>query len=95
MHSFRPQLGKTPRGSGGVARQRAREDCRGHLDGRGHLLLADLLVLLLLGGGLEALPRQAAPQEVHQHVAQRLDVVPPALLDAQVRVDARIPRRAR
>ncbi len=65
------------------------------LDGRGHLLLADLLVLLLLGGCLQTLPRQAAPQEVHEHVAQRLDVVAPALLDAQVRVDARVSRRPR
>ena len=31
-----------------------------HLEGRLHLLLADLLVLLLLGGRLQALPGKAA-----------------------------------
>ena len=36
------------------------------------------------------LPWKRPPQEVEQHVAQRLDVVPPRLLDAQVRVDAGI-----
>ena len=40
------------------------------LDGRGHLLLTDLLILLLLGSSLEALPWQRAPQEVQQHIAQ-------------------------
>ena len=65
------------------------------LDGRAHLLLADLLVLLLLGGGLEALPGQRAAIEVHAHVAERLHVVASALLDAQVGVDGRVARRAR
>ena len=60
-----------------------------------HLLLGDHVVLLLLGRRLEALPRQAASQEVHQHVAQRLEIVPPALLDAKVRVDGSVPSRAR
>lgn len=64
-----------------------------HLDGRGHLLLADLLVLLLLGGGLEALPGQGPPQEVHEDIAQGLDVIPAALLDAQVGVDGGVARR--
>ena len=36
-----------------------------HLDGSGHLLLTDPLVLLPLGGGLEALPGQGAQVEVH------------------------------
>ena len=40
-----------------------------HLYRSGHLLLADLLVLLLLGGCLEALPGQGAQVEVHEHVA--------------------------
>ena len=35
------------------------------LHGGGHLALADLLVLLLLGVRLQALPGQGAPQEVH------------------------------
>jgi hypothetical protein len=61
---------------------------------RGLLALQDALVLLLLGGGLQALPGQAAAQEVHQHEAQGLDVVAPALLDAQMRVDRGVPSRA-
>ena len=86
------------------------------LDGRGHLLLTDLLVLLLLGSSFQSLhqmsimiwiwqvllgvisqrhrlfcrckkchvwesraylPWKRPPQEVEQHIAQRLDVVPP------------------
>ena len=45
-----------------------------------HFLLGYALVLLLLGGSLESLPGQAAQVEVHQHVAQRLQVVTAALL---------------
>mmetsp|Transcript_66791 Transcript_66791/g.173749 ORF Transcript_66791/g.173749 Transcript_66791/m.173749 type:complete len:208 (-) Transcript_66791:54-677(-) len=64
------------------------------LDRCRHLLLHDLLVLLLLGVGLKALPWQAAAVEVHQHVPHRLQVVTPALLDAEVRVHARVPGSA-
>ena len=65
-----------------------------HLAGRAHLLLADFLVLLPLCCRLEPLPRQTAPQEVHQHIAHRLHVISPALLNAQVCVDGRIAGRA-
>jgi hypothetical protein len=34
---------------------------------------------LPLGRRLQPLPRQRTPVKVHQHVAQRLDVIPPAL----------------
>ena len=50
------------------------------LDRRAHLLLADSLVFLALGGRLQALPRQRTAQEVHEHVAKRLHVVTPRLL---------------
>mmetsp|Transcript_24934 Transcript_24934/g.73988 ORF Transcript_24934/g.73988 Transcript_24934/m.73988 type:complete len:422 (-) Transcript_24934:15-1280(-) len=73
-----------------LARVAAAED----LDGRRHLLLGNHVVLLLLGRSLEPLPGQRAAQEVHEHVAERLEVVPPALLDAEMRVDGRVPRRA-
>ena len=47
------------------------------------------------GGGKEwHLPGQGAAQEVQQHVAERLDVVPPALLDAEVGVNAGVARSA-
>ena len=65
------------------------------LDGRRHLLLADLLILLLLGRCFESLPRQSSTVEVHQDVAKRLHVVSSGLLDAQVRVDAGVTGRAR
>lgn len=48
-------------------------------DGGGHFLLADAFVLLPLGGGFQALPGQGAQVEVHEDVAQRLQVVPPGL----------------
>ena len=42
--------------------------------------VADLLVALLQRVRFEALPWQAATQEVHEHVAQRLQVISPTLL---------------
>ena len=65
-----------------------RESLAQHLDGCRHLLLADLLVLLFLGDGLESLPRKAAAVEVHQNVAERLHVVSSALFDTEVCVYA-------
>ena len=46
------------------------------LDGGGELLLFDPFVLVALVVGLESLPGQHAPQEVHHHVADALHVVP-------------------
>ena len=51
-----------------------------HLHRGGSLGVADLLVALLQGLRLQTLPGEAAAQEVHEHVAQSLQVVPPALL---------------
>lgn len=45
------------------------------LDGSSLLLLANLLVLLLVGGSLETLPRQTSAQEVHEDVTESLEVV--------------------
>lgn len=50
------------------------------LNGRGHFLLTDTFVLLPLGGGFEALPGQRTQVEVHEDVAQGLQVVPSGLL---------------
>jgi len=52
-----------------------------------HLLLADLLVLLFLGGGLQSLPGQTASVEIHEDVAQAFHVVTSALLNSKVSVD--------
>ncbi len=65
------------------------------LDGRRLLLLANLFVLLLVGGRLETLPRKTATEEVHEDVSQRLQVVSPRLLTSQVCVDAHVTSRAR
>ena len=51
-----------------------------NLNGGGHLLLADLVILLPLGHSLQSLPREAAAIEVHKHIPQRLQIVSPALL---------------
>ena len=59
------------------------------------LLLADLLVLLLVGRRLEALPRQAAAQKVHEDVAQSLEIVSPRLLPPEMGVDAHVPGGSR
>ena len=51
-----------------------------NLDGRGALCVADPLVALLECLSLQTLPGETTAQEVHEHVAQRLQVVPPTLL---------------
>lgn len=51
-----------------------------HLNGCRHFLLTDAFILLPLGGSLEPLPGQRAQVEVHENVAQRLQVVSPRLL---------------
>lgn len=49
--------------------------------GRGrHLLFHDTIVLLLLGGGSQTLPGQRASEEVHEDVAQCLQIVTSGLL---------------
>ena len=70
---------------------RTRESLAEHFCRGGDFLLENTLVLLLLGVGLESLPRQRATQEIHEHVAKRLEVVASRLLDAHMRVDGRIP----
>ena len=60
------------------------------LGGRGHLLLHDAVVLLLLGGSLEALPRETAAAEVEHNVAERLHVVTARLLCDVVSVSSRV-----
>lgn len=78
------KLGFTAGGSrcfgGETASSLTRVSLAEHLDGRGHFLLADVLVLLPLGRSLEALPGQRAQVEVHEDVAQGLQVVPSGLL---------------
>lgn len=64
-----------------------------YFDGCGHLLLADLLVLLFLGGCLESLPRQTAPVEVHEHVSEGFHVVAAGLLDTEMCIYRGIPSR--
>ena len=44
---------------------------------------------------LQALPRQGTTIEVHQDVTERLHVVSSTLLNAEMGVDACVPRRAR
>ena len=55
--------------------------------GRGHLLLHDPVVLLLLGSGLETLPGERATEEVHENVSERFEIIAASLLDTQVSVD--------
>ncbi len=49
---------------------------------------------MTLGARLEALPGEAASEEVHQHVAQRLHVIAAGLFDAQVGFDTGVARGA-
>lgn len=65
-----------------------------HLDRGGALRVADLLVALLERVSLEALPRQRAAQEIHEHVTERLQIVAPRLLPAHVSIDGHVPSGA-
>lgn len=65
------------------------------LDSSGLLLLSDLLILLLVGSSLQALPWEAAAQEIHKHVAQRLQVISPRLFATKVGVDTHVTGRTR
>lgn len=60
------------------------------LDGSGLLLLANLLILLLVSSSLEALPRQATTEEVHENVAQGLEIISSGLLAAKMGVDGHV-----
>ena len=56
--------------------------------GRGrHLLLHDSVILLLLGGSLQALPRQGATAKVQHDIAERLHIVTSRLLHAQMGIN--------
>ena len=65
------------------------------LDSGGLLLLTNLLVLLLVGGSLQALPRKTTPQEVHENVTQSFQVIPTGLLASQMSVDTHVSSCAR
>lgn len=60
-----------------------RESTAKELCGRGHLLLHNAVVLLLLGGSLETLPGERPSEEVHEDISQRFHVVSTGLLCAK------------
>jgi hypothetical protein len=68
-----------------------RESAAQKIGGGCHLLLHDVVVLLLLGGSLETLPRESAAKEVHKHVGNGFQVITTGLFDTQVSVDRRVP----
>jgi hypothetical protein len=57
------------------------------LGGSRHLLLHDSVILLLLGGSLQSLPRQRTSKEVHEYVAEGFEVVSSRLLNTEMCVD--------
>lgn len=64
------------------------------LDGNLDLHVFDYFVLFGARLGLDTLPRQTAHEEVQKHEAEALKIVSPSLLDANVRVETRIPGRS-
>ena len=48
-------------------------------------------IFLLFGGRSQALPRQGSGDKVHKNVSQGFHVIPPALFNTQMRIDASIP----
>lgn len=57
---------------------------------RSLLLLSNLLVLLLVGRSLESLPWQTSAKEVHEDVAESLEIVTARLLTAEMGVDRHV-----
>ena len=55
------------------------------------LLALDVIIFLVFGASWEALPGQAAAQEVNQYVTNSFEVVSAALLVANVRADRGVP----
>lgn len=55
-----------------------------------HLLFHYPIVLLLLGSGLESLPRKSTTQEVHKYVCEGLEVITTSLLNTQMSVDGSV-----
>lgn len=53
-------------------------------------LLSNFLVLLLVGGGFQSLPWQTTPQEVHEHMAECLQIVTSRLLAPKMSVDTHV-----
>ena len=70
--------------------RRTREAIAQVLDWSSLLLLSNLLVLLLVGGSLEALPWQPAAQEVHEDVAEGLEIITTRLFASQMGVDTHV-----
>mmetsp|Transcript_33103 Transcript_33103/g.98391 ORF Transcript_33103/g.98391 Transcript_33103/m.98391 type:complete len:313 (+) Transcript_33103:197-1135(+) len=70
-----------------IRRERLREAFAELLDRRDLLQLTDLLVLLLLAVSHQPLPGELATVEIHEHVADGLEVVASALLHPEVGVD--------
>jgi len=54
----------------------------------GRMLTEDPLILLLLGVGLQPLPRKTAPKEIHQDEAEGLEVVAAGLLNAYMMIQS-------
>lgn len=54
------------------------------------LLFADLLIFLLVGSSLEALPWKTTTEEVHEYVTQSFQVVSARLLASQMGVDTHV-----
>ena len=59
-----------------------------------HFFLHNTIVFLLLSSSFEPLPREGTAEEVHKHVGEGFKVVTAGLLNAQVGVDGRVPRRS-
>ena len=60
------------------------------LDGSRLLLLSNLFVLLLVGSSLQALPGETSTEEVHEDVAERLEIITTRLFPAKMGVDAHV-----
>ena len=60
----------------------------------GHFAVHDALVLLFLGVGLESLPGERPADKVHENIAEGFQIVPTALLNANVGVDRCITGRS-
>ena len=61
-------------------------------DWRRLLLLSDLLILLLVGRSLQSLPWETSPEEIHEDVSERLEIIATRLLASKMGVDGHVTR---
>ena len=77
-----------------VLGKRVRKSSAKYFRRRHQFAAENFFILLFLGATFQPLPWQCAAQEVHEHHTKTFQVIPPALLNAEVVVNTGVTRCA-